>query len=139
MVSKLILGALGAVVLVLLAIYTAFQVSPWPSALLIRRTMDAGGVKLVQTLKNTLQRTSVLTSTGSMTQATLTHFWMFFILLKSKKPIRRNMVLVATDPFAAMDPAANHGVPVNTHFSPKTMLLQLSTNTSSISIRMKGS
>jgi hypothetical protein len=54
-----------------------------------------------------------------MTQATLTHFWMFFILLKSKKPIRRNMVLVATDPSAAMDPAANHGVPVNTHFFPE--------------------
>jgi acetyl esterase len=51
MLSKLILGALGAVVLALLAIYTAFQVNPWPSALLIRRAMDSGGVKLVRTLQ----------------------------------------------------------------------------------------
>jgi acetyl esterase/lipase len=48
--SKLIFRTTGVVVLILLAIYTAFQVTPWPSALLMRRSMDAEGNDLAQML-----------------------------------------------------------------------------------------
>jgi acetyl esterase len=40
MLNKLLLWACVAAVLILLAIYTTFQVTPWPSALLMRRSID---------------------------------------------------------------------------------------------------
>jgi acetyl esterase len=40
MLNKLIFWAAVVAVLILLAIYTTFQVTPWPSALLMRRSMD---------------------------------------------------------------------------------------------------
>jgi acetyl esterase len=39
--NKLMCRIVGAGILILLAIYTTFQVTPWPSALLMRRSMDA--------------------------------------------------------------------------------------------------
>jgi acetyl esterase len=51
LLSSLIVWAFGTVVLTLLAIYLTFQITPWPSALLMRRGMDAGGDNLVLLLE----------------------------------------------------------------------------------------
>src|SRR5437588_4134282 len=49
MLSKLLFRLPGAVVLILLATYTTFQVSPWPSVLLMRRSID--GISLARMLE----------------------------------------------------------------------------------------
>lgn len=43
---KVVMWVVGTIVVLLLAVYIAFQVSPWPSALLIRSSFNKGGVKM---------------------------------------------------------------------------------------------
>lgn len=51
MLKSILLWAFVAVVVIVAAAYTAFQVSPWPSAFLIRRSMDQGGIETARALE----------------------------------------------------------------------------------------
>lgn len=44
-------GVIGAILLLVLAVYIAFQVSPWPAAMLIRYEFDKGGRQMSQALE----------------------------------------------------------------------------------------
>jgi acetyl esterase len=46
-----VLFVFGATIVVLSATYLAFQISPWPSAFLVRRTMDKGGISIARSLE----------------------------------------------------------------------------------------
>jgi len=48
---KWLIGIFGTILLLILAIYIAFRVSPWPSALLIRYEFDKGGASVSQALE----------------------------------------------------------------------------------------
>lgn len=43
---KVVMWVVGSVVVLLLTVYITFQVSPWPSAMLIRSSFNKGGVKM---------------------------------------------------------------------------------------------
>ncbi|MDN5275048.1 MAG: lipase [Candidatus Saccharibacteria bacterium] len=48
---KWLLGIFGTTLLLILAVYIAFQISPWPNALLIRQGFDKGSLKTSQALE----------------------------------------------------------------------------------------
>jgi acetyl esterase len=50
-VKSLIIYLVGAALVLCLLGYTAFQVSPWPAAYLVRRGMDKGGIAIAQALE----------------------------------------------------------------------------------------
>ncbi|HEY1965161.1 MAG TPA: alpha/beta hydrolase [Acidobacteriaceae bacterium] len=45
MLTKLVLAVIGAVVIIGAGVYAAFELSPWPSVLLIRHSFDKGGAE----------------------------------------------------------------------------------------------
>ncbi|HEU5187922.1 MAG TPA: hypothetical protein VFT87_05485, partial [Candidatus Saccharimonadales bacterium] len=48
---KWLIGVAGGLLIVVLAVYAAFQLSPWPNALLIRYEFDKNGAKVAQALE----------------------------------------------------------------------------------------
>jgi acetyl esterase/lipase len=48
---KFILGVLAGIVLLILAVYIAFQISPWPNALLIRQGFDKNSTEVAEKLE----------------------------------------------------------------------------------------